>query len=212
MINKLVYYVYLHSFTSNFAKDTMASKKNHKVKDNYIFYNQLLAKRKSIFSEVIDIKKFGNHPRTLEESVDVSHPDVSEKMVLLVDVKVNNYNFFQFKLRYKEFLDNPIFRFDSDGVTHWNQIDGNPLQKQQVPTPHFHKFNEEGVEIAYKTEHLLDETKKKALEDIETCIVHFFHECNIRVNENNFPSIKILSNQLGFSFENEDPNLNVPFL
>ena len=59
MTNKLVYYVYLHSFTPNFAIETMASKKNHKVKDNYIFYNELLAKRKSIFSEVIDIKKFG---------------------------------------------------------------------------------------------------------------------------------------------------------
>ncbi len=189
----------------------MSNKRNIHIKDNYDFYNQLLSKRKSIFSEVIEIKKFGNNHNTLEEPVSVKHPDIENEMLLLVDVKVNNYNFFQFKLRYKEFFDNPIFRFDSDGDTHWNRIDGIPLEKQQVITPHFHKFNENGIEIAYKTDQLQDEKKSKALEDIEVCIAHFFHECNIRLKEDGFPTIKILSNQLGFSYEKENPNQNIQF-
>jgi len=189
----------------------MSTKKNHKVKDNYNFYNELLSKRKSIFSEVIEIKKVGNNHNTLEELIDVKHPDIENNMLLLVDVKVNNNSFFQFKLRYKEFIDNPIFRFDSDGDTHWNRIDGVPLTEQQVQTPHFHKFNENGIEIAYKTDLLKNEVTSKALEDIEHCIAHFFHECNIRVNEESFPSVKIMSNPLGFSFDKEDPNQNITF-
>ncbi len=212
MMNRYVYCVYLHLFSENYANLIMASKRNHKVRDNYALYNSLLAERKSIFSEVIEIKNVGNHPRTLEAPIEVTHPDIPDKMVLLVDVKVNNYSFFQFKLRYKEFLQNPIFRFDSDGDTHWNRIEGIPLNEQQIPTPHFHKFNQDGFEIAYKTDQLLDTTKSKALEDIEVCIAHFFHECNIRLMEDSFPTIKILSNQLGFSYIKVDPNENIQFV
>lgn len=210
-INKLVYCVYLHYSSKCKFDSPMATKRNHIVKDNYDYYNQLLNKRKSIFSEVIEIKKVGNNHNTLEEPVVVKHPDIENNMILLVDVKINNNSFFQFKLRYKEFIDNPIFRFDSDGDTHRNRIDGVPLEEQQVLTPHFHKFNENGIEIAYKTDLLKNEETCKALEDIEYCIAHFFHECNIRLNEESFPSVKIMSNPLGFSFQKEDPNQNIVF-
>lgn len=189
----------------------MASKKNHTIKDNYDYYTQLLKKRKSIFSEVIEINKVGNNHNTLEEPVKVTHPDVENHMLLLVDVKENNNSFFQFKLRYKEFTNSPLFRFDSDGDTHWNKIDGIPLTEQQIPTPHFHKYNENGVEIAYKTDELKDPNQNKALKDIELCIAHFFHECNIRVSPDSFPSIIIKANPMGLSFVKEDPNQNITF-
>lgn len=189
----------------------MASKKSKAIRENYDFYNKLLAERKSVFSEVIDINSTGNNANTLTKIEPVKHPSIADDMALIVDVKVNNHNFFQFKLRYKSFVDQPFFRFDSDGGTHRNKVDGVPLDKQSITTPHFHKFNTEGLEIAYKTDKLLNDNESKALEDINFCIVHFFHESNIRLNIDEFPEVKIMSNTLGFSFVKDDPNQNITF-
>lgn len=79
-------------------------------------------------------------------------------------------------------------------------------------TPHFHKFNENGIEIAYKTDKLLDPKESKALEDINLCIIHFFHESNTRLKDDDFPEIKIQSDTLGFKMTKEDPNQNIDFL
>ena len=182
-----------------------------KIKDDYSYYRKLLEERKSIFSEVIEVQTFLTK-KLFEENIPVKHPEVVDDMILIVDVSVNNYKYFKFKLRYKEYDDKPLFRFDSDGVTHWNNIDGIPLTEQQVKTPHFHKFNESGVEVAYQTIQLKNEETKKALQDIESCIAHFFHECNIRVNTVDFPTIKVNPNQLDFTYEKNDPNENVKFL
>lgn len=184
---------------------------NNKIQDDYSFYNNLLVERKSIFSEVLELNKTSNNANIIEETIPVMHRDIIDDMILIVNVKINNHNFFQFKLRYKSFFPKPYFRFDSDGETHWNRIDGIPLEQQCITTPHFHKYNEKGIEIAYKTDKLTDEKEKKALEDINLCIIHFFHEANIRLNDDDFPEIKIMSNTLGFSYINNDPNKNIKF-
>lgn len=193
------------------AKDNIMNNCVNKIKDNYSFYRNLLEERKSIFSEVIEVKSLLNK-KLFEENIPVKHPEVVDDMILIVDVSVNNYKYFRFKLRYKEYVDKPLFRFDSDGVTHWNYVDGIPLTEQQVKTPHFHKFNEDGIEVAYQTIQLKNEETKKALQDIEFCIAHFFHECNIRVNNVDFPTIKVNPDQLDFTYEKIDPNENVMFL
>lgn len=88
----------------------MSQKRFPQIKENYSFYNNLLSERKSIFTEVIEINKKGNNHNTLESVQEVIHPTTTEgKMVLLVDVKANNHDFFQFKLMYKSFVPAPFF-------------------------------------------------------------------------------------------------------
>lgn len=189
----------------------MSSKKLIQVAEDYEFYKILLEERKSIFSDVIEINSSGNNIHTLEKVEPVIHSSTTDKMVLIVDVKVKNHNFFQFKLRYQPFIPPPFFRFDSDGDAHRNKIDGIPLSEQVISTPHFHKFHESGIEIAYKTEMLLNPEQSKALEDINACLIHFFNESNTRLKDEDFPEIKIMSNTLGFSLSNDDPNANIDF-
>ena len=76
----------------------------------------------------------------------------------------------------------------------------------------FLQGNENGIEIAYKTDKLLDPKESKALEDINLCIIHFFHESNTRLKDDDFPEIKIQSDTLGFKMTKEDPNQNIDFL
>jgi len=193
--------------------ELMGKNRFPQLKENYSFYNKLLEGRKSIFSEVIEINKAGNNQNFLERQEVVKHPDLKEeRMILNVDVKLNDHSYFQFKLRYKAFLPAPFFRFDSDGDTHRNRIKGIPLEEQQITTPHFHKFNEKGIEIAYKTDKLLDPKEAKALEDINLCLVHFFHESNTRLKEDDFPEVKIMTDTLGYEMEAIDPNENITFL
>jgi len=189
----------------------MGTKRLIEIIDNYDFYRNLLETRKSVFSEIIEINSTGNNAQTLEKIEPVIHPSTNDEMVLIVDVKLKNHKFFQFKLRYQPFIKPPFFRFDSDGDAHRNKIDGIPLSQQVVPTPHFHKFHESGIEIAYKTEMLLDEEQCKALEDINACLAHFFNECNLRLRDEDFPEIKIMANTLGLNLVNEDPNANMYF-
>jgi hypothetical protein len=191
----------------------MSHKRFSQIKERFSFYNNLLSERKSIFTEIIEINKIGNNHNTLEFVEKVKHPSIKDdEMILLFDVKVNDHNFFQFKLRYKSFIPVPFFRFDSDGGTHRNKIDGLNIREQSITTPHFHKFNENGIEIAYKTDKLLDPRESKALEDINLCIVHFFHESNTRLKVDDFPEIKIMSDTFGFKAMKEDPNRNVNFI
>ncbi|UNY99858.1 hypothetical protein MQE36_05795 [Zhouia spongiae] len=190
----------------------MGATKSLKVKEDYSLYNRLLEERKSIFTEVIEVNKVGNNANTLSQAEDVEQEVITEQVILIVDVKLNNYNFFQFKLRCKDYIPNPFFRFDSDGETHRNRIEGIPFEEQAVTPPHFHKFNENGIEIAYKTDKLLDEKESKALEEINLCIIHFFHESNTRLKQDDFPEVKISSNSLGLSFTSDDPNENIDYV
>jgi hypothetical protein len=213
MNNIIINLVYLPKFGHVDNWVNMGQHKFSQIRENYSFYNNLLSERKSIFKEVIEINKTGKNISSLVTEEDVVHPTITDdKMVLIVDVRVNNHDYFQFKLRYKSFLPAPFFRFDSDGETHRNKIEGVELRDQAITTPHFHKFNENGIEIAYKTDKLLDPRESKALEDINLCIVHFFHESNTRLKDDEFPEIKIMSNTLGFKMTKEDPNQNIDFL
>lgn len=205
--------VYLPKFGQVGKRYNMGLQIFQQVKDNYTFYNNLLSERKSIFTEVIEINEKGNNHLRVEATEVVRHPGISQDdMVLIVDVQINNHNYFQFKLRYKTFLPRPFFRFDSDGETHRNKIDGIPLHEQSITTPHFHKFNHDGIEIAYKTAKLLNPEEANALQDINLCIAHFFHESNTRLKEEDFPEIQIMTDTLNFKMSDEDPNQNINFL
>jgi len=184
-----------------------------KFKDDYSTYNLLLKETKSIFESVIEINKTGNNANTLEKIENIKHNSLSNKIDLIINIKVNNNKFFQFKLRCKEYCEIPFFRFDSDGDTHRNYLENTTkLDAQQVKTPHFHIYNEDGLNIAYRTLSLDNEAERKALEDINLCICHFFKEANIELTNDKLPLIKIKGTSLDLDFSNEDPNANMIFL
>ncbi|MCW4469124.1 hypothetical protein OGH69_09125 [Flavobacterium sp. MFBS3-15] len=189
----------------------MGSKKVAVIAENYDFYTKLVDERKSIFSEIIEVNSVGNNANTLETIEKISHPITTDDLTFTINVKLKNYNFFQFKLRYEKFCPQHFFRFDSDGDTHRNKVEGIPFEDQKVPTPHFHKYHESGIEIAYQTDSLLDENERKALTDINLCLKHFFHESNMRLRDDDFSEVQLMTNTLGLNISSEDPNENITF-
>lgn len=190
---------------------TMAKETIPEIKNNYDLYNQLLKERKSIFTEVISISKNGNNKNYLEESVDLEHNSYDGKTILIINVKVNKLNYFHFKLKCKEVFPKPFFRFDSDGGAHRNYIDEIPAEEQQVTTPHFHFYNQEGINIAYKSDALKDEIQRKALEDISLCLSHFFQESNIEPAFADTVEVQVQPEQFPFQDTNKNPLANIIF-
>lgn len=184
-----------------------------KFKEDYSTYKRLLNDRKSIFEDIIEINKVGNNANTLEKIEAVKHTTLNKNIDLIVNVKVSNNKFFQFKLRCKEYCNIPFFRYDSDGDTHRNYLENTTkLDAQKVETPHFHIYNEDGLNIAYRTPQLDNKEQREALEDISLCVYHFFRECNINLLKDNLPQIKIKGAFLDLDFSNEDPNANMNFI
>jgi len=105
----------------------MSIKKVTEIAQNYDYYKLLLEERKSIFTEIIEINSVGNNANTLEKIEKIKHPATNDDLTFTVNVKLKIHNFFQFKLRYEKFCPQHFFRFDSDGDTHRNKIDGIPL-------------------------------------------------------------------------------------
>jgi hypothetical protein len=184
------------------------------IRDNYPLYTELLKKRKSSLAQVIEISsvKPTNRHFLINDRVLLKHSTLSHEIFFISEVKARDYKYFLFKVLCNALCKIPFFRYDSDGATHRNYDERIPLSKKKVTTPHFHRFNSEGLSIAYKTKELLIEGSKKALEDIELCVAHFCHEGNIRSGEDSFPQIKILSKTLGFKMVDNDPNAGVNFL
>jgi hypothetical protein len=181
------------------------------IKDKYNYYTKLLKDRKSVFDSVIEIRSFGNNNKILEKETGVKHESIQDEIILIVNVRISNQGFFQFKLRCKSLAAVPFFRYDSDGDTHRNYGENIPLSQQQITTPHFHRFTEDGRNFAYKTDRLLDEKECKSLEDINACIAHFFDESNTRLGENNYPSCTVNPQELQLDISMNDPLDNIVF-
>ncbi|MBV5342841.1 hypothetical protein JZU68_04230 [bacterium] len=196
---------------SIYSKCTMGYQVDQNIKDKYSLYQKLLNDRKSIFESVIDISEIRSNANFLEQEVPVQHLGITEQVIFIVVVKINDFNYFQFKLKCSDLSKIPFFRYDSDGDTHRNYDGVTPLAESSIPTPHFHHYNEKGVCLAYKTEKMLDETEMKALEDINLCIAYFCQESNINPLKEKYPTFTINSKELPLDFTLIDPLLNVKF-
>lgn len=188
------------------------SKINNQIRNNYKDYNELKTKRKTVLVSPIDVKRVKDrHPSLQFGNSNVTHQTINKNLNLEVEVKIDNSRDFKFKLFCSEIFEKPFFRFDSAGAVHRNNDPAIPLKEQQVTTPHFHEYNAEGIEIAYKTEALLTPAQLLKLENINVCIMHFCEEGNMRYQKSDFPEVNLQKGELGLKFTNEDPLKNIGF-
>ena len=160
------------------------AKNNKEIKIHFDKYEKLLGDEKNSEKRIIildEIKK--NHTDTRLKSVKVEHPTIKMDMELLVESKIDDKRNFKFKLRAKDLTGEPFFRFDSDGVSHLNKTPLIPLNELKVDTPHFHRFDDEGRNIAYQTDALKNiKTREVLLNDITLCMAHYCDESKTYFN------------------------------
>lgn len=210
MKNYIIYFLFLFPCTPLLR--AMGKEIIPEIRDDYATYTVLVKDTKIAVDKIISITKSNNNANYIENNTDVKHISLPKEIVLIVTVKINNHKYFQFKLRCEELYKKPFFRFDSDGPTHRNYDDNIRLEEQQVTTPHFNWYDANGLNIAYKTDKLLDEKERLALEDIDLCLAHYCHEANIRCIDDTFPEVLLETGELPLDMPPiDDPNANIQF-
>ena len=193
----------------------MGKKVNTIVKGNFDFYLKLCKEEKTFDVNPIELnEEKASHKKTNTKFVDVVHITLPNELLFCVESDKTDAKNFKFKLWCKDTYNQPFFRFDSDGLAHKNTNPDVPLEEQSITTPHFHAFDKDGREYAYKTEHLKDANEEKAIvADINFAAAHFCVEANLKLKTgDNIEIIQTSKAELPFAAPvEEDPLRNVTF-
>ena len=186
----------------------------NEIKNDYPKYEELLRGIKNASTKTIILDEVkGNHQNTRVKNVDVAHASISDKLELIIESKIENKRDFKFKLRAPKYTANPFFRFDSDGVPHYNRTPNLELPKQKIDTPHFHKYDSRGMNIAYRTKALKENgTREALLNDISLCMAHYSDESQTFYNNDEYIEIiQTPSTEMDFDSNNDNPTEGVKY-
>lgn len=114
----------------------------------------------------------------------------------MVDCEIRDKNplNYSFQILSDKIKNRVLVRLDEGNGVHRNNLPHIPLVEQEVTTPHFHKYNESGYFIAYKSDALIAYNKKPL--NIEEGFRLFCEEENIEAS--NATSIDIHIKEDGF--------------
>ena len=138
-------------------------------------YNLFLCSEKQIEMPIEVTKEKVNHPTSLyiEKEVKSSQQLGEDKFDCEIRNKdIKNYSY---QLLTNAISKRVLFRLDEGNGTHRNNIPTIPLRNQQVPTPHFHKYDASGRFHAYRTKEL----EAVSFLDIKQGLTIFCKEANI---------------------------------
>jgi hypothetical protein len=180
---------------------------NKEIRDNFNKYQDLVKGYKNCSFKMVELsEKRNNHPNTRQRVVNVKHEKFEDDIKLIIESKVEDKRSFKFKLRSSNLTQEPYFRFDSDGVAHYNKSENVPLPEQKIDTPHLNAFNEKGKCIAYKTSALKSQSESEAiLNDISLGMAHYCDEANVYFEKEYIEIIQVPSDELDFEFDNLTP-------
>lgn len=92
-----------------------------------------------------------NHVTALKGEAEIRADKPLGNTVLECEVREHNEFNYSFKILSDMVQSHMLFRMDEGDGTHWNRHLPVPVDQQQVPTPHFHKKGDDGIEYAYRT-------------------------------------------------------------
>lgn len=165
------------------------NKTNKDIKDQFHFFNELIAINKIVLKNTIQLEPKKNNAKWLIGQSSIQHQTINEDIVFFIEKSKRDAKY-GIKLRCNSLTDQPFFRFDSDGPAHRNDFPDIPLEEQSVTTPHFNSFKEGGKPIAYKNDTLKNEKESEIIaNDINFGVSLFCMECNSNLTNGDFPTV-----------------------
>ena len=126
---------------------------------------------------------------------------------LVCEVKEKNEYKYTFKILSDSIQSRVLFRMDEGDYAHWNRHLPIPVEQQQVPTPHFHKKGDDGIEFAYRTARLEESSSPLNIHDGFEVFCEESH-----INHEKIEIQVLEAGQLSFVFEPDpDPLQGVIF-
>ena len=172
--------------------------------DIYDTYDNFMKAEKRAKNPFIIEKRKKNHEDSLYSC---------ENLTLNGEIRNSDRQDYSFQIQSDIIKSRVIFRYDTGGGVHKNNVPYIPLSQQSIDTPHFHRFDRNGYFLAYKTDKLNIPGQAKALFDIEFGFPYFCQESNIKGdNVEDSPQLIVRKDgEIGFFFDNSDPNEGVNF-
>jgi hypothetical protein len=178
------------------------SKINTKIKENFDTYKQLLSEKKVLNVKQISFDKQKSHKNWIENNSQLNGNHETKFLLNTQQSKLDRKDY-KFRLVATDFCEQALARFDADGATHHNKDNQIPLSKRKIEAPHFHCFDKNGKEIAYKTTFLeIKDNCTELQKNISIGLNHFCNEFNIQPNQEK--QTEIVSNNSIFPFDIHD--------
>ena len=181
------------------------------IRKDYTRYHNFINSRKEVKSPFVVEMVRKEHPSSLCATENLVCELPYGNAELYSEIKKANTSNYSISIK-SDIIDSRILmRYDSDGATHKNNVDYIPLEEQSVPTPHFHKFDEQGNLLAYQTDKLKNEREANALKNIEFGFAYFCQNSYIYKNGTmDLPDIWVNDGMLPLNY-NDDPVDGVNF-
>ena len=116
-----------------------------------------------------------NHITALKGETNVRSTSPLGNSVLECEMRGRSEFNYSFKILSDVIDSRMLFRMDEGDGTHWNRHLPVPVDKQQVPTPHFHKVGDDGIMYAYSTDSLKQLPAPLNIHDGFTAFCHESH-------------------------------------
>lgn len=122
-----------------------------KIMDDYRLF---MDSQKEIESPVVVTNEKPNHKSSLYVEGPISGNNHIENVKYNCELREKRKDNYSIALVTDNISDKMLFRMDQGNGTHRNNLPNVVLAEQSVPTPHFHRYIEEGYNIAYQTPYL----------------------------------------------------------
>jgi hypothetical protein len=180
-----------------------------KVRENYAIYCAFLDEWKTFERDQISLAE-DIHRKNRRGSSQIFYLTLEGQKRFEAEISIQNRKHYRFKIFAEWFGGMPLFRFDSQGKAHCNPEDGTGLRARQVLTPHFQRYRDSGVEIAYHTPVLKKpEEVEQIVADCILGIEHFCQEAKLKCNQKAYPALVIEQELMDLS--SDDPLTGVSF-
>jgi len=180
---------------------------NAAIKANFPLYLELVAALKTPEDNPVVLSIKPNHRLRLAGSIALLSP-VDTNVHLLAEKAVNSASHYGLKIQARNLCPHPIIRFEADGPRHHNPMDKLPLVERFVDTPHFHRFNEDGYEFAYRIDAFKNpQVVVEVQQGINNGLRYFCEEGKVAST----PPLGIAETQLEFPPKEYDPLEGVRF-
>lgn len=131
-------------------------------------YQLFLTTEKEISMPIKVSEEKPNHPTSLYVEGRVEYTGNIGEISYDCELRNKRTDNYSFKLLSNKIKNKLLFRLDQGNGTHRNNYPGIKLQEQSIPTPHFHKYTEDGFLIAYQTDELKENTLMKVFEGVKS--------------------------------------------
>ena len=171
------------------------------IHEHFEMYRKFISDEKLLESDRVILREHKTR-NNRQGGVGVVYSEIDGGKRFEAEISYGDRRKYKLRIFADRFGNAPCFRFDSFGRAHCNPEEGFGLLARQVLTPHFHRFNDHGDEIAFHSG-LLKNPKEadKIINDPALGVQHFCQEANLKCDKKAYPELVVHQGEMDLSID-----------